>query len=199
MRKLLVLGIAAIALIAFSGLASGSVYVQSWSVGNSTGWSTSAGPPGYELHGRYSYNDHQQWKEIDGTVYIPSHNNWHINWDCKVTYGGKLVTITHYNFMYQLWFGPRGEGAGAMADQVMFYMGYLHIVDIKDDAPINYYCWYPGLTPAITKFKINPTISDTTELWSYIFNEIPFELIPLIDRMEFYSNAGVLTIDVGVL
>jgi len=177
MRKALVLGVAALALIAFSGMAAGSVYMQYWEVLNSKGWIYYGElVPGYTFYGKYNYNDHMVWKEFDGVIYVPTHENWHISWQTKDLYNGKPCLFAHYNFMYHMEFTPTKD--------TLKYRAFFHLVDpAAADPDIQYYLWYPGMTPYIPPIK--PTVEDTTLLMDWIFNELDFTLIPLIDYMEF--------------
>jgi hypothetical protein len=185
MKKALVLGVAAVALIAFSGMAAGSVYMQYWEVMNSNGWIYYGElVPDYTFYGKYNYNDHMVWKEFDGEIYVPTHENWHINWDTKTLYMGKPCLILHYNFMYHLEFTPKRS-------HYKVY-GYMHLTDpAAADPATQWYLWYPGLTPIVTKWKggplepPKPTIEDTTLLMDWIFEKVPYDMIPLIDRMDF--------------
>jgi hypothetical protein len=213
-KKLLVIGVVVIALLGFSGIVSSSVYMQYWDTMNSKGWIFYGGlVPGYTFYGKYHYNDHMVWKEFNGEIYMPTHENWHINYDTKCLDGNKPITIVHYNFMYQLDYTP--------TKYKRFWMGYFHAVDPKA-SDLAYYpdgrqavFYYSGLTPSITKYMNHvygeppygppgggkyPTIEDTTTLIDFIFNNLDFTLIPLIDRIDLYDIDGnVLTINISLL
>jgi hypothetical protein len=200
-KKLLVMGVVVIALLGFSGIASSGVYMQYWETMNSKRWIHFGElVPGYDVYGRYNYRDHMVWKEFDGVIYVPTHWNWHINYDLKCLDGNKPITMTHYNFMYNLDFTPTKFKS--------LYMGYLHVIDPKA-SDRNWpgeswqgWFWWGGLTPAITKYKnpLQPTIEDTTKLIDWVFENLDFSLIPLIDRIDFYDIEGnILTIDVSLL
>ena len=186
-KKLLVMGVVVIALLGFSGIASSSVYMQYWDILNSRGWIYYGELiPGYTFYGKYNYRDHMVWKEFDGEIYVPTHRNWHINWDTKSLYMGKPCLIVHYNFIYHVEFTPKKD--------TLKCMGYFHVVDpAAADPEKQWLFWWGGLTPAITKFMDQtgdppygpPTIEDTSTLFDYIFSDFDFALIPLIDRMEF--------------
>jgi hypothetical protein len=199
-KKLLVMGVVVIALLTFSGIASSSVYMQYWETMNSRGWIDFGMFANYHIMGRYNYNDHAVWKEFDGEIYVPTHENFHINYDIKCLDGNKPITMTHYNFIYQLDKTPKRYRA--------FEMGYLHVVDPKS-SDLGYnghswqaWAWLGGFTPAITKYKnpLQPTIEDTTKLIDWVFENIDFSLIPLINRIDLYDIEGnVLTIDVSLI
>jgi hypothetical protein len=189
MRKALVLGVAALALIAFSGMAAGSVYMQYWEVMNSNGWIYYGElVPDYTFYGKYNYNDHMVWKEFDGVIYVPTHENWHISYTTKSLYLGKPCLILHYNMMYHLEFSPKGES--------LKYMGYMHLTDpAAADPATQWYLWYPGLTYYITKMKGFGAIEDTTVLMEWIFENVPYDMIPLISEMNF----GNVQVSVSIL
>ena len=193
-KRLLVMGMVVIALLSFSGIASSSVYMQYWDTMNSKGWIYYGElVPEYEFYGKYNYVDHMIWKEFDGEIYVPTHENWHINWDTKSLYKGKPCVIVHYNFMWHVEWTPTKD--------TLKYMGYLHLTDPaaapNPNWPQFWYIWW--MTPAITKIKWG-TIEDTTTLTSYIFENFDYTLIPLIDRIELFGIGGnVLTIDISLL
>jgi hypothetical protein len=190
-KKLLVLGVVVIALLGFSGVASSSVYMQYWDTMNSEGWIYYGElVPGYTFYGKYNYVDHMLWKEYEGiNIWTPTHENWHINVDTKTLYKGKPCLILHYNMMWHVEFTPKKD--------TLKYMGYLHLTDpAAADPTTQWYIWY--LIPAITKIKWgkgHPTIEDTTTLTDFIFENVDFTLIPLIDRIEF----GSVSISVSLL
>jgi hypothetical protein len=197
-KKLLVMGVVVIALISFSGIVSSSVYMQYWETMNSKGWMYFGElVPDYTFYGKYNYNDHMVWKEFDGEIYMPTHENWHINWDTKTLYKGKPSVIVHYNFMYHVEFTPKRI-------YEKFY-GYLHLTDPAAGAnripQWELYLW--DLMPAITKIKFPkgyPTIEDTAKLVDWVFENFDYTLIPLIDRIELFGIGGnVLTIDVSLI
>jgi hypothetical protein len=196
-KKLLVMGVVVIALISFSGIVSSSVYMQYWETMNSNGYVYyGEHVPGYDYYGKWNYNDHMVWKEFDGEIYVPTHENWHVNWDTKSLYHGKPCLIVHYNFMYHVEFTPKKD--------TLKFMGYFHLVDpAAADPAEQWYLWYSGMIPVITKLKEHkghPTIEDTTTLIDFIFENIDFTLIPLIDRIELFgTNGNVLTIDISLL
>ena len=208
-KKLLVMGAVVIALISFSGIASSGVYMQYWEIMNSKGWIYygSLGIPGYDFYGKYNYVDHMVWKEFDGEIYVPTHENWHINWDTKSLYHGKPCLITHYNFILQLDYTP--------TKYKHFAMGYLHIVDpsANEYEPL-WRLWLWDMMPIVTKVMDQtgdppygppvggkyPTIEDTTTLIDFIFNNLDFDLIPVINRIDLYDIEGnVMTINISLL
>jgi hypothetical protein len=180
-KKLLVMGVVVIALLGFSGIASSSVYMQYWETKNSRGWIYYGEfVPGYTFYGKYNYVDHMVWKEFDGVIYEPTHENWHISWDSKSLYRGKLCLILHYNFMYHVEFTPKKD--------TLKYQGYLHLTDPAAADPATQLYLVHFKIPAITKFKWgkgHPTIEDTTTLFDFIFENFDYTLMPLIDRIEF--------------
>jgi hypothetical protein len=205
-KKLLIMGAVVITLISLSGIASSGVYMQYWDGMNSKGWMNYGELlPGYTFYGKYNCVDHMVWKEFDGEIYLPTHENWHINFDTKALDGNKPVTMVHYNFMYQLDYTP--------TKYKKFYMGYFHVVDPKasdlEYQGYQWYLYYSGIMPAITKFMDQrgssppygpPTIEDTTPLIDFIFNNLDFTLIPLINRIDLFDIDGnVLTIDISLL
>jgi hypothetical protein len=206
-KKLLVIGAVAVTLLGFSGIASSSVYMQYWDTMNSEGW-VHYGEllPGYTFWGKYNSVNHMVWKEFNGEIYTPSHENWHVNFDTKCLDGNKPVTMLHYNFMYQL------DNTPTRFKQI--YMGYFHLVDPKasdlEYQGRQWYLYYSGIMPAITKVMDQrgeppygppfPTIEDTTTLIDFIFNNFDFTLIPLINRIDLYDIEGnVLTINVSLM
>jgi hypothetical protein len=195
-KKLLVMGVVVIALLTFSGIGSSSVYMQYWETMNSKGWIHYGElVPEYDFYGKYNYVDHMVWKEFDGEIYVPTHENWHINWDTKSLYKGKLCLILHYNFMYSLKYTPAGIRE--------FYMGYAHLTDPAAADPATQWYLIHFHMPIITKIKWpkgHPTIEDTTTLIDFIFSNIDFSLIPLINHIDLYDIEGnVLTIDVSLI
>ena len=176
-KKLLVMGVVVIALLSFSGIASSSVYMQYWETMNSNGWIYYGElVPNFTFYGKYNYVNHYIWKEFDGEIYDPSHQNWHINWDTKSLYRGKPCLILHYNFMYHVEFTPKKD--------TLKYMGYFHLTDPAAADPSTQWYLIHFYIPCITKLKWG-TIEDTTTLINFIFANFDFALIPLIDRIEF--------------
>jgi hypothetical protein len=204
-KKLLVMGVVVIALLGFSGIASSSVYMQYWDKMNTKGWIDYGMLGNYHVMGRYNYNDHMVWKEFDGEIYTPTHENWHYSYDIKCLDGNKPITITKYNFMYQLKSTP--------TQYKMFYMGFFHLKDPQaSNLGLNggEQAWFRYCNrPAVTKIKYPhgppiggkyPTIDDTAKLTDWIFENFDYTLIPLIDRIELFDIKGsVLTIDVSLL
>jgi len=195
-KKLLVMGVVVTALLSFSGIASSSVYMQYWDRINTRGWiSYGELVPDFTFFGKYHVVDHFVWKEFDGEIYVPTHENWHISFTTKSLYMGKPCLILHYNMMCHVEFTPKKD--------TLKFMGYLHLTDpAAADPAEQWYLWYSGLIPYITKYKWAkyPTIEDTTTLMDWVFENFDYDLIPLIDRIELFGVEGnVLAIDVSLI
>jgi hypothetical protein len=189
-KKLLVMGVVVIALISFSGITSSSVYMQYWETMNSNGWIYFGElVPNFTFYGKYNYVNHMLWKEYEGiNIWTPTHENWHINFDTKSLYMGKPCLILHYNMMWHIESTPKKD-----TDK---HMGYLHLTDpAAADPSTQMYVYWSGLIPTITKMKGFGAIEDTTVLMEWIFENLPYDMIPLINKMEL----GGISISVSLL
>jgi hypothetical protein len=210
MKKTLVfLAVTAMTLAAFAGVASGSIYAQYWAVANSEGWLDYGQMGNYHVLGRYNYNDHAVWvdeSDLGGGVYVPAHENWHINWDtkCLELDTNKPITITHYNFNYILNWHYKQPGQ----PQDLKWKGYIHIVDPQ--ASNEPYIAYgiqafaflnSGLSPGWDRVKdqrVDAPTLDAQEFMDYIFEAFDLSMIPHIKKIDLVStNGDFLEIHIG--
>ncbi len=206
-KTLAFLAVAAMTLTAFAGMASGAVYQQYWETLKSDGWLDYGQMGNYHMMGKFNYNDHMVfgYDKDTGMIYVPAHENWHVNWDtkCLELDTNKPIVITHYNFQYTLnWFYKR---PGQPYSE--HWKGYFHIVDpsASDEPYIAYgiqaFLWYPGLSPGWTRLKdqrFDAPALEAQEFMDYIFETFDLSMIPLIREIHLVNtNGNVLNIHVG--
>ena len=203
MRKVLVLGVATIALIAFSGLAVGDIWCSYYVEYNTKGWLDHGTIGNYHIFGKYNYREKQVYSLDHGWIYT-SYYYVHSNFDLKCLDGNKPIMITHYNGLYRYkaeMVDP--DGTLKWSDQAV---GFFRCIDPRA-SDLGYYpdgtqaCWYySGLKPVITKFMDHrPAAEDSVELIEMIFDNIDYTLIPLIKYIEFRDiNGNSIQIDVDM-
>jgi len=203
MKKVLVLGIAAISLIAFSGFAAGgTLYAWSYTAYNTQGWLDLGHIGGYHIFGKYNYRAYEAYGMDYGWIYLMDinvHSNWHI----KCIDGNKPITITHYNCLVK-YHAEVVDPAGTNIVSKDICRGHLRLIDPKaSDKPYGYYyppeqawMWFTGLNWCLTKVTDHrPHIEDATTLISAIFENVDIALIPLIQYAYFEIGTNTIQMD----
>ena len=211
MKKALVIGVATISLIAFSGLAVCDVWYTHYVEYNSKGWEDYGMIGNYHVLGRYNYREKQVYSVDHGWAYL-SYHYIHSNWDLKYLDGNKPITITHYNCIYR-YKAEVVDSSGTLKWSEKA-IGYYRIIDpqasnLKPPWPrLPEFFMQDTLTPFITKYMDHsedppygpPAIEDAVKLTEMIFNNIDFALLPLIKYIEIRDlNGNSIQIDCEIL
>ena len=198
MRKALVLGVAVLSLIAFSGLAAGgTLYGWSYTYYNTQGWLDLGYSGGYHLMGKYNYRAYEAYGEDYGWLYLMD-QDVHSQFSIKCLDGNKPITITHYNGLVK-YHAEVVDTAGTYIVSKDICRGHLRLIDPKASdmghmgGPDQAWYWFPGLVWCIT--KITAPAADSTTIMDMVFKNIDATSIPMLQYMVFEIGNNVYELD----